>query len=147
MPEETINSYMVRMLRCVQIDSEMHETVLLDWIWFSWNDDDWWLMSEIYPKTVVILYLDRAIAYESCYSYNVSSHWLAAGHARVHIQHYGCWWPGAKAPGLQYPKCWWNNNFIAWVSYENIIFIMNRHFKRYPNCIRAYTIHLTAASF
>ena len=28
-----------------------------------------------------------------------------AGNARTHNQHSGCWWPGAKAPGHQYPQC------------------------------------------
>ena len=36
---------------------------------------------------------------------------LTAGNTWVWTPHYGYWWPGAEAPGHQYPLCWWN---IIW---------------------------------
>ena len=41
--------------------------------------------------------------------------WIA-GNLLEHTQHCGYWWPGAKAPGHQYPQCWPNIHCIGPVS-------------------------------
>ena len=43
-----------------------------------------------------------------------------AGNTWVHSQHCGYWYPGAKAPGHQYPQCWLNVDCIIPVLYKNI---------------------------
>ena len=48
-----------------------------------------------------------------------SKPWVESGDVWVQTQHCDHWCPGAKAPGYQYPQCWWNIHWIGPVLYQN----------------------------
>ena len=60
-------------------------------------------------------------------------HIWAAGDTWVCNQRCGYWWPGANAPGRQYPQCWHNHYCVTQDSYKNITYIGNN--RRNLNCI------------
>ena len=69
---------------------------------------------------------------ECCHSFqhNIVSHKTnlnpeTSGNAWVHSQYGGCWCPGAKAPGHQYPQCWLNIHCIGPVSYKHITLMLD----------------------
>ena len=47
------------------------------------------------------------------------------GNAWMHNQHCGYWCPGAKAPGHQYPQCWFSTYCTTQASYKYITFNTN----------------------
>ena len=55
------------------------------------------------------------------YSFNPKT----PGNAWMRSRHHGCWCPGVKARGQQYPQCWLNIHCIGPVSYKNITLMVN----------------------
>ena len=71
----------------------------------------------------------------------------------MHTQHCGYWWPGAKAPGHQYPLCWLNTHCMRPVLCKNVTFVVNNirkkkkeivFYKKWSSCLRVKYLIETA---
>ena len=83
--------------------------------------------SRAWYNMITISYNIYYINWIFCTVDGVWSHFnpYTTGNAWVHNQHCGYCFPGAKAPGHQYPQCWLTVYCIESVSYKNATFAVD----------------------